>query len=34
MKYDLLYMDADGSSYFKDVEIELDSVIFAPPLHR
>jgi len=31
MKYALLYMDADGSSHFKDVEIELDSVNFAPP---
>ncbi|MCW4019096.1 MAG: hypothetical protein NWF00_10540 [Candidatus Bathyarchaeota archaeon] len=31
MKYTTLYIDADGDSHFKDVEVGFGSVNFAPP---
>jgi len=31
MKYVTLFTDMDGESHFKDVEVEFESVCFAPP---
>ena len=31
MKYTKIFADEEGETHFKDVEIELESVVFAPP---
>ena len=31
MKYTKIFADEEGETHFKDVEIELESVDFAPP---
>ena len=31
MKYTKVFTDKDGETHFKDVEIELESIEFAPP---